>query len=245
MSIPAAIRARPLAILFGFAAVSLAGLLLVPPILQSQVYHGFADQRMLLGIPNFWNVVSNLPFILVGALGLTHVRRNLSGSIFFLGVFLTGFTSSYYHWAPNDLGLFWDRLPMTFAFMAILANVIEERVDERAGRLLLWPLVTVGVISLLVWMRFDDLRLYAWVQFFPCIVVPLMFWLLPPKYTGTYLWFIAAGLYVLAKLFEHYDAAIDAALGVMSGHPIKHVAAAAACYAIYLAFRTGKPVGKM
>jgi len=242
MSIPAALRVRPLTILFGLAAVSLAALLLVPPIPQSQVYHGFADQRTLLGIPNFWNVVSNLPFTLVGALGLMHVRGSASARIFFLGVFLTGFTSSYYHWAPSDWGLFWDRLPMTFAFMAILANVVEERVDARAGKLLLWPLVALGVVSLLVWMRFDDLRLYAWVQFFPIVVLPLIFWLLPPKYDKTWLWFVAAGLYILAKLLEHYDAAIYAALGIMSGHPIKHVAAAAACYAIYLALRTRKPV---
>jgi hypothetical protein len=131
---------------------------------------------------------------------------------------------------------------MTFAFMAILANVIEERIDARAGKILLWPLVTLGVVSLLVWMRFDDLRLYAWVQFFPCIVIPLIFTVLPPKYTGTWLWFVAAALYILAKLLEYYDAAVHAVLGVMSGHPIKHVAAAAACYAIYLAFTTRKPV---
>jgi hypothetical protein len=243
MSIPAAIRARPLTVLFGLAAISLAGLLLVPLIPQSQIYHGFADQRTLFGIPHFWNVVSNLAFVLVGALGLMRVRGSLSASIFFFGVFLTGFTSSYYHWAPSDWGLFWDRLPMTFAFMAILANVIEERIDARAGKLLLWPLVALGVVSLLVWMRFDDLRLYAWVQFFPCIAIPLMFWLLPPKYTGTYLWFVAAGLYALAKLLEHFDAAIYGALGVMSGHPLKHVVAAGACYAIYLAFMTRKPVG--
>ena len=135
------IRARPLIFLFGLAAVSLLGLLLVPPIPQSQTYHRFADQRTLLGIPNFWNVVSNLPFILVGALGLARVRGNLSASMFFLGVFLTGFGSSYYHWRPDDSGLFWDRLPMSFAFMATLAYVIEERIDERVGRLLLWPLI--------------------------------------------------------------------------------------------------------
>ena len=243
MSIPAAIRSRPLTFLFGLAAISLLGLLLVPPIPQSQIYHGFADRRTLLGIPNFWNVVSNLPFILVGALGLWKVRRDLSASIFFLGVFLTGFTSSYYHWAPNDWGLFWDRLPMTFAFMAILANVIEERIDERVGKLLLWPLVALGALSLLIWMRVDDLRLYAWVQFFPCVALPLMFWLLPPKYSGTTYWFIAAGFYLLAKLLEHFDAAIYSALRVMSGHPIKHVAAACACYAIYLAFRKRQPLG--
>ena len=81
MSIADAIRARPLTFLFGFAAVSLLGLyLFVPPIPQPQTYHRFADQRTLLGIPNFWNVVSNLPFILVGAMGLTRVRGNLSAS---------------------------------------------------------------------------------------------------------------------------------------------------------------------
>jgi hypothetical protein len=243
MSIPAAIRSRPLIFLFGLAAISLLGLMLVPPIPQSQIYHGFADRRTLLGIPNFWNVVSNLPFILVGALGLWKVRRDLSASIFFLGVFLTGFTSSYYHWAPNDWGLFWDRLPMTFAFMAILANVIEERIDERVGKLLLWPLVALGLLSLLIWMRVDDLRLYAWVQFFPCIALPLMFWLFAPKHSGTHYWFIAAGFYLLAKVLEHNDAAIYSALRVMSGHPLKHLAAAGACYAIYLAFRRRQPVG--
>jgi hypothetical protein len=242
MSIPAAIRSRPLTFLFGLAAISLLGLMLLPPIPQSQMYHRFADQRTLFGIPNFWCVVSNLPFILVGALGLWKVRIGLSASIFFLGVFLTGFTSSYYHWAPSDWGLFWDRLPMTFAFMAILANVIEERIDERVGKLLLWPLVALGILSLLIWMRVDDLRLYVWVQFFPCIALPLMFWLFPSKYTGTYYWFIAAGFYLLAKLLEHFDAAIYSALRVMSGHPLKHVAAACACYAVYLAFRKRKPV---
>jgi hypothetical protein len=243
MSILAAIRSRPLTFLFGLAAISLLALMLVPPIPQSQIYHRFADQRTLFGIPNFWCVVSNLPFVLVGALGLWKVRQGLSAGIFFLGVLLTGFTSSYYHWAPSDWGLFWDRLPMTFAFMAILANVIEERIDQRVGQLLLWPLVAIGVLSLLIWMRVDDLRLYAWVQFFPCIALPLMFWLFPPKYSGTYYWFIAAGFYALAKLLEHHDAKIYAALGVMSGHPLKHLAAACACYAIYLAFRRRQPVG--
>ena len=245
MSIAAAIRAHPLTAMFGLAAVSLLGLLLVPPIPQDQLYHGFADQRMLCGVPHFWNVVSNLPFILVGVLGLMRVRGSLSASVFFLGVFLTGFGSSYYHWAPNDWGLFWDRLPMTFAFMAITANVIEERVDERIGKLLLWPLVALGVVSLLIWMKFDDLRLYAWVQFFPCIVLPLLLWLLPPKYTETWLWFVALGFYVLAKLLEHYDVAVYAVLGVMSGHPIKHVVAATACYTVYLLFRTRELIGSV
>ena len=242
MTLIGAIRARPLVFLFGLAAVSLIGLAFAPRIPQPQAYHQFADRVTLFGIPNFWNVISNLPFILIGAWGLLRVRRDLSASVFFLGVFLTGFSSSYYHWASDDPGLFWDRLPMTFAFMAILANVIEERIDARVGRALLWPLLALGIVSLLVWLRYDDLRLYAWVQFFPCLLLPLLFLLLPPKYSGTWYWFAAAGWYVLAKLLEHFDAAIHDSLRVIGGHPLKHVAAAAACYAILRAFETRRPL---
>jgi hypothetical protein len=232
------IRARPLTFLFGLGGVSLLALfLLVPPIPQSQIYHGFADQRTMFGIPHFWNVVSNLPFIIVGVMGLHRVRGNLSASTFFLGVLLTGFGSSYYHWRPDDLGLFWDRLPMTLAFMAALAYVIEERIDERIGRMLLWPLILLGIVSLLIWLRTDDLRLYAWVQFFPVVVLPLMFWLLAPKYTGTPYWFAAAGLYILAKVLEYADAPVfNATAHAMSGHALKHIAAAGATYMVYLAF---------
>ena len=57
-------------------------------------------------------------------------------------------------------------------------------------------------------------------------------------------WFAAAGLYVLAKLLEHFDAAVFAATGhLMSGDALKHVAAAGACYAVYLAFTRRRPVG--
>jgi hypothetical protein len=242
MGLTGAIRSHPLACLFGLAAISLLALALVPPVPQPQAYHVFADRQTLCGVPNFWNVVSNVPFILVGAAGLWVVRGDLSASIFFLGVFLTGFSSSYYHSNPNDWGLFWDRLPMTFAFMAILSNVIEERIGARIGKALLWPLILLGVLSLLIWLEFDDLRLYGWVQFFPCVVLPLMFWLLPSKYTGTSYWVLAAVLYVIAKLLEHFDMTIQSMLGVIGGHPLKHVMAACACYAILLAFQTRRPV---
>ncbi len=37
---------------------------------QAAGYHEFADTRIFLGIPNFLNVISNIPFLLVGILGL-------------------------------------------------------------------------------------------------------------------------------------------------------------------------------
>jgi len=234
-------RGRVLA-LIGLTVASLAGLMLLPPIPQDQGYHQFADQRTLLGIPNFWNVVSNLPFIAVGAAGLRQFHRQPATFVLFLGIFLTGFGSSYYHWSPSDGTLFWDRLPMTLCFMAILAVVIGERVDTRAGAVLLSPLLAVGLFSLLLWRWTGDLRLYAWVQFFPILALLLMFLMFPAKYTGTSWWLIAAALYALAKLLEFYDRAIYSVGSLLSGHTLKHLAAASACYAVLRYFQTRKPI---
>ncbi len=237
-----AIRSHPLVFLFGLAAISLVGLLFVSPIPQPQSYHLFADRTTCLGIPNFWNVASNVPFILVGAWGLWRIRGDTSATIFFLGVFLTGFGSAYYHWKPDDAGLFWDRLPISVAFMAIFANVIGERINARVGTALLWPLVVLGVVSLLIWRATDDLRLYGWVQFFPCVMLILMFWLLLGKNTGNGYWAATAVLYVVAKLFEHFDVAVYAAGQILSGHTLKHLIAAGACYTVLRALETRRPV---
>jgi Ceramidase len=238
----AAKRNRPVLVLLAAMAASFAGLLLVPPIPQDQSYHQFADQRTLFGVPNFWNVVSNLPFIAVGAAGLWQFHRHAATCVLFLGIFLTGFGSSYYHWNPNDGTLFWDRLPMTLGFMAILSIVVEERVSAKAGPILLWPLLAIGVFSLLWWSRADDLRLYVWVQFFPLVALPLIFLLLSPKYTGTSYWLFAAVFYALAKLLEFYDGAVFSVGSVVSGHTLKHLAAAAACFAILRYFMTRRPL---
>jgi len=182
--------------------------------------------------------VSNLPFLAVGAAGLWRFRNDPATIVLFLGIFLTGIGSSYYHWNPNDRTLFWDRLPMTLAFASILALVVAERVNTRAGAILLWPALAIGVFSLLLWLWTDDLRLYFWVQFFPGLALLLLFLLYPPKYTGTYYWIIAVGLYTLAKVFEFSDHAIFSAGYLLSGHTLKHLSAAAACFAILRYFAT-------
>jgi hypothetical protein len=241
MMLSSAKNSRLLALLILMLA-SLVGLLLLPPIVQNQSYHDFADQRTFIGIPNFWNVVSNFPFIAIGAAGLWQLRRDSAIVVLFLGILLTGFGSAYYHLDPNDRTLFWDRLPMAVSFMAILAIAIEERVDAKAGAVLLWPLIIVGVFSLLLWRWTGDLRLYGWVQFFPCLAVPLLFVLFPPKYSATSYWLIAAALYGLAKLFEFYDHAIYSIGSLLSGHTLKHIAAAAACVAILRHFQKRRPI---
>jgi hypothetical protein len=96
-------------------------------------------------------------------------RRDSTTFVLFLGLFLTGIGSSYYHLNPTDATLFWDRLPMTLCFAAILAAVVEERADARAGKVQLRPLLAIGILGLLLWRRTDDFRLYAWAQFFPFV----------------------------------------------------------------------------
>jgi hypothetical protein len=73
---------KPLFIFLGLMAASLAALPLLPPIPQDQDYHHFADTRALLGIPNVWNVISNLPFIAAGAVGLARHREIPQPSLF-------------------------------------------------------------------------------------------------------------------------------------------------------------------
>jgi hypothetical protein len=234
-------RKRPMLVFLGLIAASLGALLLLPPILQDQSYHHYADKRTLLGVQNFWNVVSNFPFIAIGAVGLRQFYRSPGTLALFLGVFLTGFGSSYYHWNPNDDTLFWDRLPMTLCFMAILAVVVEERVNVRFGAALLWPLLATGILNLMLWRWTGDLRLYGWVQFFPGVALPLLFLAFPPRYSGTFYWLLAVLLYAVAKLFEFGDHAVYRSF-ILSGHTLKHLFAAVACFVILRYFQKRRAI---
>ncbi len=200
--------------------------LFVPPIAQDETYHFFADTRTFWDIPNFWNVASNLPFAVVGILGLWKLRATFD-RVLFTGVLLTFFGSAYYHLAPTDTRLMWDRLPMTLVFMALLACVISGENDSRSIRWLLALLVTCGVASVLWWSITNDLRFYVLIQFGPLLIlVPALGFVRDARYLAAVL-----GLYALAKLAEFCDHAIFSGLPI-SGHTIKHVLAAIATYFI-------------
>ena len=228
--------------------MSAAIVLFLPPIHQDTAYHRFADTRDVLGVPNGLNVLSNLPFALVGLLGIAKVERAGRPAslddlrerwpllILFGGVFLTAFGSGYYHLAPDSPRLFWDRLPMTLGFMSLFGVVLRERVSERVGAALLPVLIVVGVVSVLYWRYGDgdghgDLRLYALVQFYPLLALPIILLLFPPRFHGTRELGMCVVFYGLAKALEVLDARIFAALGgVVSGHSLKHLSAALATY---------------
>jgi hypothetical protein len=201
--------------------------LFVPPIAQDETYHLFADSRTSWTIPNFWNVASNLPFAIVGLLGLWKLR-GIFDRFLFSGVLLTFFGSAYYHLAPSDARLVWDRLPMTLVFMSLLTCVVTGENDTRFNRWLLASLLTCGVASVLWWSATNDLRFYVLVQFGPLLIlVPALWFIRDARYLAVVLAF-----YTLAKLAEFYDRAAFSILPI-SGHTVKHVLAAAATYFIY------------
>lgn len=213
-------------------------MIVTPAIPQSEAYHDFADQREFFGIPNTLNVISNFPFLVIGLAGLVlcyrgnYFKLSLEGEIwgwtfFFIGVAAVGVGSSYYHLKPNDARLVWDRLPMTIAFTSIIAIFVIERVDEKKGTLSIAPLILAGIVSILYWRFFDDLRPYALVQFVPCIAIPLMAILMPPMYTHSVYWLWAAVFYLLAKIEEAADKPIYKwTYHIVSGHTLKHLFAA-------------------
>jgi hypothetical protein len=225
--------------LFGTAAT--AGVLLfllTGAVPQDPAYHRFADTGALAGVPNFWNVLSNLPFLIVGIAGIARCRMSVArGSglapeygVFFCGVALTAFGSAYYHLAPANATLVWDRLPMTVAFAGLVGLLTGLYVSHRLAHTLTIAWLVLGVLSVTYWAATEargagDLRPYAFVQFAPLVVLPFL--LLDPRrnlVTNRYLWLLVAA-YGAAKFAEHFDREIFA-LAPLSGHSLKHLLAA-------------------
>lgn len=218
--------------------------LLLGPIPQPQAYHDFANQKNWLGLANAWNVLSNIPFALTGIWGLLLLfspgtiqfkdnRERWLWIGFSIGLILTAIGSGYYHLAPDNSRLVWDRLPMTIVFMSFIAALISERINLSLG-LWLWPLLlAIGFYSVWQWQASElrgagDLRLYLGILAFS-FLVPLVMLAVPSPYNRTWDLAIVVMFFVAARLFELFDWEIDKLTGgIISGHSLKHLAAAIA-----------------
>ena len=217
---------------------------------QPATYHNFADQRSVLGLPNFWNVASNLPFAVIGIWGMVFLfpgtgerhqafidpRERWPYLVLFLGLFLTAFGSAWYHLAPSNATLVWDRLPMAITFAAFIAAVIAERISVSAGVKLVPFLVLFSLGTVVQWyyselQRRGDLGWYAALQIYAVLVL-LIAPLLKPRYSWNSDFLMVFALYALAKICETFDQRIYWLGHVISGHSLKHLAAAAAGYRI-------------
>lgn len=225
----------------GWSALCAAGAVLWPAMPQPLEYHEFGDRRAWLGLANFLDVVSNLGFLAAGLLGLRVAARRATvferaserGAylVFFAGVLLTACGSSWYHLAPGNERLYWDRLPIAIAFLALVAAQIAERVSLRAGVRLLAPLVLLGVAAVVHWRATEragagNVIPYGILQGWAIALIVLLAWRQPSRYThareiyGVFAW------YALAKVCELFDRQIYALGELVSGHTLKHLAAA-------------------
>ena len=234
---------RNIFIFVALTIIAIVAAFLFDPVPQDPAYHLFADDRTMLAVANFWNVASNIPFLFAGGMGLAYLQKNTPPTmtpalrpcyqVFFLGVFLTGFGSGYYHLDPGNGTLVWDRLPMTIAFMGFFAAIVGEYINADFGRKALVPLLLIGIGSVAYWAVTEnnghgDLRPYALVQFLPMLLIPLILMLFKSdRMDSRYVWFMIVA-YALSKLFEAIDVPVYEIGRLISGHSIKHIVAAVA-----------------
>ena len=256
-TIPTLSYGAKVGILVGGAVLAVGITLFISPIAQDPAYHQFADRRAFLGIPNFGDTASNIGFLVVGALGLAFVFGKRGQSmfdvpgdrwpylIFFVGVALVSGGSAYYHVDPTTETLFWDRLPMTVAFMALFSAFIADRIHTRVGVVVMLPLLlAIGIAAVMFWRLTEaanhgDLRPYGLVQFYPMLAIPLICLLFPRRHTtGKHVLYLVLW-YSLAKICEQFDDEIYALLGnTVSGHTLKQLIAAVAAYMVLAMLRS-------
>jgi hypothetical protein len=215
---------------------------LLPALPQTPDYHRFVDDRSWFGISNFSDVASNLAILLPALLGLALVNHAASrGHMFrtacertlattcFAALVLTAIGSTWYHLAPDNTRLFWDRLPLGLAFTALPALLIAERISlDRAGRLMLFLWVLTGPATVLWWQFGEvtgrgDLRPYFMLHAFMFVLPPALLAMRTP-YTGRQFYAIAYLLFVLAMAGDRLDHAVfECTHGLVSGHTMKHL----------------------
>ncbi len=134
---------------------------------------------------------------------------------------------------------------MTIAFMALFVMVLADRVNARVAKLLLWPLLSAGLLSVAYWYWTElngqgDLRAYVLIQFSPMLLIPVMLLLFAKGVMrSAWLWG-TIDTYGVAKVAENFDEAIFHATGMISGHSIKPMLGAVAVLWVVLSFPVNK-----
>lgn len=232
--------------LAGLLCLSAAFILLaciLPPELQPQSFHHFADTRTWLHIPNAGNVLSNLSFLLIAVYGLSSVKSfgnkhcQQAYITAFAGLLLTAFGSAYYHWSPDNNSLIWDRLPMTLTFTPLLAAIIAERIQPTSN-LILIVCVCLGMASV-IYLNYSGNIIPYFIAQYGCIALLLITTLLFPAKRDRWLYF-ACIAYGIAIVCDRSDTAVfQITQQTVSGHTIKHIIAATSFY--FIIFRIRNP----
>lgn len=243
-------RRRAAVVVGGLAGLGVVALAIYGPIPQDVAYHGFADDRSWGGVSNLLDVVSNLPFLVVALIRFAPLRAwqrearpprwaRRGAWALWVGIAGTAVGSAVYHLDPRNVTLVYDRLPMALAFGGFFALLLGDRFGDVVGRRALWPSLGFAVGSVAAWAATlgapgaDDLRPYAVAQYLPALTGVVCLLLLPPPPAPRRWLLMALVAYGVAKGLEVLDAPVFRATGgVVSGHTLKHVAAAVAGWAL-------------
>lgn len=227
--------------------------LLGPAIAQPTDHHHFADQRTLWGIPCAWDVLSNLPFALLGFIGLGWIvaapalgrTQRACAALFFGGLVVTAACSAWYHLQPEDAGLVIDRLGMVFAFAGLLGLAVADRISGRAGLAMAAMVLVLGPLSVQVWASSGNVLAWCVLQFGG---MALMLWLATLRPAAGALGLRLGAIlliYAAAKALELADHAVFDLTGqLVSGHTLKHVLASLAALPVIAALRGSKKSGQ-
>ena len=185
-------------------------------ILLPQSYHNFSDKRIILGIPNGLNVLSNLVFIFL-SIYLIQKKKSSLLSIYLL---LLAIASSYYHLNPSNDTLFWDILMITITSMYVFTMING---DEN-GLLFYF----FGILSVIYWKITGDLRLYL------LILIGLPLYIVLKYYKNKKVKndvILLLFFYLLCRMVEHNDHFIyKITNNTISGHTLKHIFAGLSIY---------------
>lgn len=220
--------------------------LFAPPVAQPFGYHGFADQRVLWGVPFAMDVFSNAAFALAGIAGgaalvmlparsLSNVQRAMA-VLFFTGLVLTAGASSWYHGYPDEAGLAIDRCGMAFAFAGLLGLASAGRASERGGAALGLAVLALGPYCAYVAFATGNVLPWALLQFGGMALITWLAALRPRHGALDIRWSMVILAYASAKLLELNDHAVYHLSGqIVSGHTLKHVVAALAAWPVIAA----------
>lgn len=244
-------------LLYASYAALLALACLGPYVPQAAHYHDFADQRALWGLRNALDVLSNLPFALIGVLGLWRgvwqapaaVRADSAPpwlALVFGGLLLTAAGSSYYHLMPDDWRVFWDRLGMVLVFAGVLALALQSVLSRRAAVVTAVLVLALGPLSLWVWLQTGQLLPWAVLQ--GAGMVLLLAVALWQRFSAVnaraaegqllWPWGAVVAWYALAKVLELGDSFVwSISHHWVGGHALKHVAAALALVPLLIMVR--------
>ena len=211
----------------------------MPPVaLDISPYH-FACDGEIFGIPHFWNLLTNVPLLLLGVHGLRRARKlardGRAVSFNWIGIWIStiaiGLGSIAYHGWLTPWGLALDRIAISGLIAFFLAHTADVALGIGPSRRLSFGLLVACQATVLVWILGGTAWIYGVLQAVGGVAVLAVFvrggWRarrgLGPLSVSPRPVYLFALCYGLAKLFELYDEPVCELTGFLGGHPIKHV----------------------